>query len=114
MDAIAKLREENELLREQVRQLEDLLAPQTIFPPEGCRLTATELKIYRHMKSGRIVSTETLITILSMRATWDILGVDNVRVHIYRMRRKLAAFGETIRNDFGHGYQLVPLHAEAA
>ena len=97
---IATLREECDGLREQLRQVRELLA-HSPAPLPG--LTPTENAIVAMLIERQFVRTETLLTIPGRDGEYMSDGC--LRVHITRIRKKL---GITIHSTWGQGYQLAP------
>lgn len=97
----ARLREENETLREEVRQLRNALAPRGVRLPDGLHLTPMEYEFFAHLSSRQLATHESL-ALLATASMSD----HTVVVYIYRLRRKLKAYGVTIANVWGVGYRL--------
>lgn len=112
MDINARLRDENEMLREQLRQLSAILVPEEIDAPEGCHLTRSELALFRHLHNGRIASIDTLLSVLTLDGRE--IEANIIRVHMSRMRRKLSPHGFNIECVWGQGWRLVQPSVEAA
>ena len=113
MEALARLREENEILQERVRQLEDALMPK-VNPPDGCHLSPSELAIYRHLHLGRVASREQLNFLLYSHRRDEPESFHIVDVFVARLRRKLVSHGITIENVWGQGWKMVRHQVEVA
>lgn len=108
------LREENDELRERVRQLTEQLASTSFqFPPEA-RLTPTQSTITRHLLTRDLITRESTNTLLySARASDEPLP-NNIDVQISRIREKLVPYGIQIENIYGKGWRIVDRAAAAA
>ncbi|MCV9910196.1 helix-turn-helix domain-containing protein [Brucella sp. HL-2] len=103
--AIERLTEENEILKEQIVQLKNMLVPPAELPQEW-RLTGNEATIFRCLMSRDVADKDFI---------WHSLygdRVDNppeqkiIDVHICYMRRKLRPFGIQIGTVWGRGFSL--------
>lgn len=101
-----RLRDENEMLREQVRQLREAMAPSDFPLPEGLHLTPTERALLSHLSSRNVATHESLFMVLYSDRTDDGPGGNNVPVHIARLRQKIVPFGASIINVRGVGFRL--------
>ena len=100
----ARLRDEVETLREEVRQLKAMLVPEVDIP-ERFGLTVMERRLFRHFASREIANYETLMAILAFEGGSE--RNDNTpRAHVFKMCRKLEPHGVFIRNVWGRGYRL--------
>ncbi len=99
------LREENDLLRERVKQLESVLAPDVFVFPVKYRLTGSEMVVVRRLMATEIASPQSIILALyGNRADYPEPGI--VNVWICKIRKKLKPFGINIQNVWGQGYRL--------
>jgi DNA-binding response OmpR family regulator len=90
-------------LRDRVEELETLLGLKTKLP-DSYGLSPTEQKFVGVLLRREIADREMLMTAiyggLTEKTTWSI------GVHIWNIRRKLAPWGITVKNRWGHGYYL--------
>ncbi len=108
---VARLRDEIELLQEQVRQLQAVLVNDEIDIPCWYGLTAKEERLYRHLMSRRIVTDESILQALYSGA--DDFPVSHiVNVWICKLRRKLRPHGIKIVTHWGRGYSLEGRYTE--
>ena len=102
-----RLRDENETLRERVRQLEEALAGSG--EPQGPLeklLTNSQLKLFRALVKREMVSLEAAFALLYLADGKDTRDSNTIRVFVYQLRRKLARFGIEIELVWGRGYKL--------
>lgn len=115
MDAEARLaivEDENERLRERVRQLEELLGARW-RPPLEWRLTAQEARFM-----GVLVHRDQPTKNAFMAALYRDTGADEAEEKIVdvlacKIRKKVAPFGVEIQTIWGHGYALPDHQREA-
>ncbi|MBO0142281.1 helix-turn-helix domain-containing protein [Agrobacterium sp. Ap1] len=112
MDVVERLRDENEMLREKLRQLEDVLKPE-VNAPEGCHLTPSELLIFRHLSLGRLSSRDNLRSILYSDRVDEPDTYNIIDVFIVSLRKKLRPYGFALETVWGRGWKLVRLQEEA-
>lgn len=101
---IAQLLNENELQHEQIRQLQEMLAPPFVVP-ENWGLTKTLKRTLSILLSANFVSKERLFASLY----GDRLvspGQETVGALVCLLRKKLAPFGIVITTIWGEGYRL--------
>ena len=104
---VRRLRDENEKLHEQLRQLKQVLTPPFIAPYEW-HLTEYETKILSSLLSAKFVSKERLF--LSLYSDYNDPPTDNnLRVLVSKLRKKLSPFGVVIKFIWGQGYLLEDL-----
>jgi DNA-binding response OmpR family regulator len=96
------LQDENETLRERVRQLEEAFGIYLIAPSQF-RFGPSETKLFGMLMRRAIVATESMMVVLFPAVSDDI-----ARVHIYNMRRKLKPFDMAIKSVRSQGYFLSP------
>lgn len=102
---VQQLREENELLRERVRQLEEALVPPSCVVPKAWGLTGKEARVFAHLTTRNIASRQSIMMALYS----DRLEEPDAQVittYICKLRAKLKPFGVTITNVWGQGYSL--------
>lgn len=104
---VKRLRDENEELHEQIRQLEQVLRPPFIAPYEW-HLTKYETKILSSLLSAKFISKERLLVSLYSHynepPSYRVLDVFMVK-----LRKKLSPFGVVIKTVWGRGYLLEDL-----
>lgn len=108
MDDLVRLQQEEiENLRERLRQALDALSPLEFAPPIAWGLTATETRIFAHLKSRSFVTKSSLM--IAAYGHWvDEMPVENVlEFHISKMRKKIRRYGYDIRAERFLGYHLV-------
>lgn len=106
MNELRRAIDENELLRERIRQLEEIIAPQVEIPP-SFRLTPTESRIFRSLKTGRVMSRNSLLTLLYSDRAEPPENELIVNSFICHIRRKIEPFGLKIECSYGVGWWLV-------
>jgi len=106
-DAIVRrLREENDELRERVRQLEELFYGGDEFTPPEWGLTAQEQILFWLLVRRRHVTRDQAMTALySDRADCDV-DPKVVDVFVCKMRAKLGRHGISIATHWGRGFEL--------
>ena len=104
---VKRLRDENEGLHEQVRQLKQVLTPPFIAPYEW-HLTRYETQILSSLLSAKFISKERLLVSLYSHynepPSYRVLDVFMVK-----LRKKLSPFGVVIKTVWGRGYFLEDL-----
>lgn len=98
------LRDENEELREAIRQLEGQLFNAGWEPPQGLKLTRSEYKVLAALASKPRVTKEALYHALYSFDDGPEPGILNV--FISKLRRKLSPMGCEIETIWGLGYGL--------
>ena len=102
------LREENDTLREHIRQLKELLVPEQLSFSTVLKVTKTEDIILVTLISAesRVVSRSVLMNILyCMRITdREVPQEKIIDVYICTLRTKLKPWNIEIHNSFGRGY----------
>jgi DNA-binding response OmpR family regulator len=103
---VARLREQNEMLLEENRQLRETLVPAMTFPlewglrPVHCRILSCLLSA----KNG--VRTKNQLSVAACRE--DTLWDQTLKVHVSTLRRQLRGTGVEIAVRYGVGYELPP------
>lgn len=101
---IERLRDENETLRETVRQLRARLSERLEFDPMW-KLTPTEQRILCcFLRNGYVTRGAIVDVVYSDEA--NIPGSRVIDVHLHNIRRKLCTLGMTFRNVYGAGWEL--------
>lgn len=106
MDELRSLREENESLRERVRQMRDELASPDLVVPRALRLTPSEEIVFRHLLTRDLASRRSIAMALWSDRSGDEPDEVIISVHICRLRRKLRAERVTIENVWGRGWSI--------
>jgi len=105
---IEHLQEENDILREQVRQLQDQIASTTTpMPIEFC-LTPAEDKVLRYLLGREgVCHRERIFDFCnSDRLNADLPDIKIIDVYICKIRKKIEPFGVQIVTHFGFGFSL--------
>ena len=93
---IERLRDENELLKARIRELEEVFsAPKPL--PEEWSLTPTEAKIVVALAKRPTLSRENLLIILYGNLNKDRPGDNTISVFLWRIRKKLKPYGIEIK-----------------
>ena len=104
---VRRLRDENEELHEQLRQMRQVLTPPFIAPYEW-HLTKYETKVLSSLLSAKFISKERLF--VSLYSDYNDPPTDNnLRVLVSKLRKKLSPFGVVIKFIWGQGYLLEDL-----
>lgn len=104
---VKRLRDENEELHEQLRQMQQVLTPPFIAPYEW-HLTKYETKVLSSLLSAKFISKERLF--VSLYSDYNDPPTDNnLRVLVSKLRKKLSPFGIVIKFIWGQGYLLEDL-----
>lgn len=104
---VKRLRDENEELHEQLRQLKQVLTPPFIAPYEW-HLTKYETLVLSSLLSAKFISKERLF--VSLYSDYNDPPTDNnLRVLVSKLRKKLSPFGVVIKFIWGQGYLLEDL-----
>lgn len=104
---VKRLRDENEGLHEQLRQLKQVLTPPFIAPYEW-HLTKYETKVLSSLLSARFISKERLF--VSLYSDYNDPPNGNIlSVHMSHLRKKLLPFGVVIKSLWRQGYYLEDL-----
>lgn len=101
------VREENETLRERIRQLETLLAPVVVLPPEW-GLSRNETLIFRVLLGREMATKDQMMAILYGDRADEPPDPKILSVFIFKMRKKLKPFDINIRTFWGSGAGLDP------
>jgi len=102
---IAVRQAELEELREEVRQLKELLAP-AIWTPREWQLTTSEATLFAHLCSRSIATKESATAAMFGMADYD-RDPKSVDVWIHKLRSKLKPFGLDIETVWGRGWELI-------
>lgn len=106
-DLIDQLRDQISLLRERNRQLENMLAPDTVVAPLEWGLTASEQRVFAHLTTRDVCTKASLVTALYSTRVDVEPGPKIVDVFVCKMRKKLTPHGVQIETVWGQGYSLV-------
>jgi len=110
---IARLRDEIELLQEQVRQLRALLVDEETKVPPEYKLTRAEERLYRHMMARSIVTVDSMLVAIYGDSD-DAPHGNIISVFIHKIRKKLPPHGIEIVNYWGRGYGIKGRYTENA
>lgn len=102
-DIVQQLRDENDRLRERIRQLTDDLAPAVDVPIEY-GLTATEARLFAHLTTRTRATKRGLYAAAYAHLTDEWPDESTVESHLSRLRRKVAPFGWQLRSERFAGY----------
>lgn len=103
---VARLRAENDELRERVRRLqEQLQTPDDIVSP-AWKLTASEAAIYRDLARTKAMRTKEQLHFALFGFGENDADIGVVDVFICKIRAKIKRFGGSIETTFGTGYRL--------
>lgn len=103
-----QLEQENEVLRERVRQLEEELAPDTVTIDPVWRLTRHEARIFAALAARDVLTKNALmIALYPDRLDADLPEIKIIDVFVCKMRKKLAPFHIEISTVWGQGYSLL-------
>ena len=113
IDLVRTLRDENEELREQVRQMKAALVPPFLYPAEW-RLTAAETIILSVLLARPIAPRRAIVTALRTRPIGrggqvrpdDADSMPSIDTLIWKLRQKLNPLGCQIEAVYGVGWRL--------
>lgn len=108
---VTRLKEENELLQEQVRQLRSILVDEATVVPLEYKLTRAEVMLYRHLSSRRLATYDSIAAVL-YGTDDDVASSNTVSVFIHKIRKKLRPHGIEIINHWGRGYSIKGRYTE--
>ena len=104
-DFIDTLENENEMLRERVRQLEAMVGISFESPPIFA-LTRAEAIIFGCLMKIKLATREHLMMAIYQDRQQDEAEIKIVDVWVCKIRRKLKPFDIQIQNQWGQGYFL--------
>lgn len=106
---ILKLRDENELLKERIKQLEHVLTGKFHFPFDW-RLTPAEHAVLGTLVTRPIAVDEALRQAIVIAMHYkSYAGTDSaLRTHMKRLRSKMKLHGVIIKNKYSEGYYIDP------
>lgn len=105
-NAVAKLMEENDTLRERVRQLMTELGETQAPLPREWQLTRTEEALMRALIAREVASRDFIMHFLYCVKPEDAPEPKIIDVLVCRLRPKLKPFGIEIATVWGRGYSL--------
>lgn len=105
-DLIAHQQIEIEVLREKVRQLQDVVAPPDVVIPLEWRLTTNEARIFSHLTTREFATKQSIMAALYSDRADDDIEIKIVDVFVCKMRKKILPFGIEIETIWGQGYGL--------
>jgi two-component system cell cycle response regulator CtrA len=104
MDEVTRLREQNETLLEENRQLREAMAPTVVFPREvGLRPAQVRILAALMAAPNGICSKELLFQAISGRNDGD---ENTVKVSMCGLRKKLEPYGVEILTRWAFGYEI--------
>lgn len=106
-DPVAALREENEILRERIAQLEEILTGAGWAPPVEWRLTPQEGIVARVLVGRTLATRHALLTALYGDRD-DAPPHTTLPIILVKLRRKLRPFGIAIHTRYMQGWHLDP------
>ncbi|MDE2577925.1 MAG: helix-turn-helix domain-containing protein [Hyphomicrobiales bacterium] len=110
MDIAARLEvveNENEILRERIRQLEHALFTSEISIPFEWKLTASEYRVFAFLLTKQVATKEALMSAMyTFRPDSEEPDAKIIDVFICKMRKKLKPFDVEIRTHWGSGYSV--------
>ena len=108
---VADLRETLAVLREENRQLRELLRHDSVDVPLEWGLTRTQRIVFRLLVSREWVTPEAFAAAAySHRSDGGPDSVKNLRGQIHKIRRKTARYGVHIKSIYGVGFRLRDRH----
>lgn len=108
MDSLlAQQQEQIDVLRERVRQLEEVLSPPLVVIQVEWGLTPHEAKVFACLAAREQASKEMIMSALYGARGDDVVQIKIVDVFVCKMRKKLKPFGIEISTLWGKGYTLV-------
>lgn len=114
LDLVDRQAEEIDMLREKVRQLEDLLVPPSTIIPIEWGLTASEAKLFAFLTTRHMATKANIMHALYSDRAGDDPEMKIVDVFICKVRKKLTPHGVEIITFWGQGYGLKNREAYAA
>lgn len=105
MRANKQLREENDLLKEQVAYLQSLLVADDPLPAEW-NLSPSEERLFRVLLSREVATRDVVIAAVYWGKDEPETAAKCIDVNVSRMRKKLSAFGVEVKTIWGRGYCL--------
>ncbi len=107
VDAVAVLTRENDVLRERVALLEQLLfGSEEVAPPLEWRLTAAESRVFCALLARDRASKDHLLWAMHNGRPGDEPELKIIDVLVCKIRAKLKPFGVAIHTIWGFGYCL--------
>ena len=104
---IARLREENETLAEQVTQLKRMLgATESFLFPPSLKLTPSEAKLFGLLMQREVVNRTVAMEAMYFDRPDDIPFDKIITVYICKVRKKLRWVGIELKCKWGEGYYL--------
>lgn len=107
---VKRLRDEVATLEEEKRLLIEMIAPSAMIFPRAWILTRSEIVVLSALVAAAPRGGATMSALLYALGRLEETEKDKevLRIHILRLRRKLAPYGITIDNIWGSGYSLPP------
>jgi two-component system cell cycle response regulator CtrA len=96
-----------ETLEERIRQLEEALAPSSVFIPIEWGLSTNEARMFAHFTTRELATKSSLMMAVYSDRPDDVEPeIKIIDVFVCKMRKKLARFDIEIRTVWGQGYSL--------
>lgn len=95
-----------DILKERVRQLEEILVPSGLTLPVEWRLTASEARVFAHLTTRDECSKDSIMRALYLGRIDEEPEIKIVDVFVCKLRKKLRPFDVEIRTIWGQGYSL--------
>lgn len=106
-DLLDRQHEEIEMLRERVRQLEQVLVPDSITVPVEWRLTSSEARLFAFLTTRDVASKSAIMQALYSDRADEDPEIKIIDVFVCKLRRKVKPFGVKIETVWGRGYSLI-------
>lgn len=104
-DLVARLRAENDELREEITQLREALGA-TFRAPPGWRLTGSEEKVLGVLVARPLGTRDAMMAALYLGNGREPASPKTVELFIWKARQKLRPVGILIHNQRGRGWYL--------
>lgn len=102
-DLVARLEQENEVLRARVRMLEEMAGARFEIPPQF-DLKLAEATIFGALLNNQLVSRQNLLTLIYGLHPQDEPEIKIIDVWICKIRRKMKPYGIEIGTIWGKGF----------
>lgn len=116
-DLLDRQHQEIETLRERIRQLEQVLVPDTINVPVEWRLTSSEARLFAFLTTRDVASKSAIMQALYSDRPDEDPEPKIIDVFVCKLRAKVKPFGVNIETVWGRGYSLADrgtFHGKAA
>ena len=105
---VEKLEDENDELRERVRQLEELCFGTTALMPAELELTGSESRLLAHLLAAPHATKDSLLAAIYSARPDDPPEIKIIDVFVCKVRKKIRPFGLDIQTVWGQGYLMPP------